>query len=145
MTLLEGVAFLNGAIAFGVRQEVKRHDLHANELAVLQLFAKRDEWNATQLLEHLDIDPSRMSRLVSKMVDSHLLRRRRARTDRRVVYLTLTDRGAQLAGEISEQMEAYEAMLLKGVGSRELAGFNSTTDKIKKNFIKFNESAESAT
>ena len=47
-----------------------------------------------------------------------------------------------MAEEISEQMEAYEAMLLKGVGSRELAGFNSTTDKIKKNFIEFDKSAE---
>ena len=142
MALQESVECLNGAIALGLRQEVKRHNLHANELAVLQLFAKRDEWSATQLLDHLDIDPSRMSRLVAQMVDNRLLRRRRARTDRRVVHLTLTDRGAQLAEAISEQMEAYEAMLLKGVGSRELAGFHSTTDKIKKNFEEFDESSD---
>ena len=142
MTLKESVACLNGAIALGVRREVKRHNLHANEFAVLQLFAKRDEWSATQLLDHLDIDPSRMSRLVAKMVDNRLLRRRRGRTDRRVVYLTLTDRGAQLAQEIAEQMETHEAMLLRGVGSRELAGFQSTTDKIMKNFQKLDESAD---
>lgn len=141
MTLQESVACLGGAIELGVKREVKRHSLHPNELAVLQLFAKRDEWSATQLLDHLDIDPSRMSRLVAKMVDNRLLRRRRGRTDRRVVYLTLTDRGAQLAEEISEQMEAHEAMLLRGVDSRELAGFQSTTKKISKNLQRLEESS----
>ena len=142
MTLQESVTCLDGAIALGVRREVKRHNLHANEFAVLQLFAKRDEWSATQLLDHLDIDPSRMSRLVAKMVDNRLLRRRRGRTDRRVVYLTLTDRGSQLAEEISKQMNAHEAMLLRGVGARELAAFHSTTDKIKKNYQMLDESAD---
>ena len=142
MTLQESVASLNGAIALCVKREVKRHNLHANEFAVLQLFAKREEWSATQLLDHLDIDPSRMSRLVANMVDSRLLRRRRARSDRRVVYLTLTDRGAELAEEIAEQMEAHEVALLRGVGSRELAGFRSTTEKVKKNVQRLVESAD---
>ncbi|WP_419928171.1 MarR family winged helix-turn-helix transcriptional regulator [Candidatus Poriferisocius sp.] len=141
MTLQESVACLDSAIESGVIREVKRHGLHVNEFAVLQLFAKQDEWSATQLLDHLDIDPSRMSRLVAKMVDSRLLRRRRGRTDRRVVYLTLTDRGAELAEEISQQMEAHESTLLRGVGSRELAGFRSTTEKIKKNLQKLEESS----
>ncbi len=141
MTLQESVACLDSAIALGVRSEVKRHGLHVNEFAVLQLFAKRDEWSATQLLDHLDIDPSRMSRLVAKMVDNRILRRRRGRTDRRVVYLTLTDRGAQLSEEIAEQMKAHEAMLLRGVGARELAGFHTTTDKINKNLQKLEESS----
>ncbi len=142
MTLQESAASLNGAIALCIRREVKRHNLHANEFAVLQLFAKQEEWSATQLLDHLDVDPSRMSRLVAKMVDNRLLRRRRARSDRRVVHLTLTDLGAQLAEEISEQMEAHEAALLRGVGSRELAGFRSTTDKIEKNIKSLVESAD---
>ncbi len=142
MTLQESAASLSGAIALCIRREVKRHNLHANEFAVLQLFAKQEEWSATQLLDHLDVDPSRMSRLVAKMVDNRLLRRRRARSDRRVVHLTLTDLGAQLAEEISEQMEAHEAALLRGVGSRELAGFRSTTDKIEKNIKSLVESAD---
>lgn len=141
-TLQEMVACLNGAIAVGVRREQRRHKLNANELAVLQLFAKQDEWSATQLLDHLDVDPSRMSRLVARMVDNRLLRRRRGRTDRRVVNLTLTDRGAELAKEISEQMSAHEAALLRGVGSRELAGLRSTTEKINKNFQKLDDSAD---
>ncbi len=76
------------------------------------------------------------------MVDNRLLRRRRGRTDRRVVNLTLTDRGAELAQEISEQMSAHEAALLRGVGSRELAGLRSTTEKINKNFQKLDDSAD---
>lgn len=142
MTLQEDVAGLVAAVGSGVLQEARRYSLHENELAVLQLFANQDEWSATQLLDHVDVDPSRMSRLVAKMVDNRLLRRRRSRTDRRVVFLTLSDRGTKLAEEISGRMEAHEAALLKGVGSRELARFRSTTEKIKKNFQKLQQSVD---
>ncbi|MCY4135709.1 MAG: MarR family winged helix-turn-helix transcriptional regulator [bacterium] len=142
MTLQENVACLDAAVESGVLREARRHSLHENELAVLQLFAKQDEWSATQLLNHVDVDPSRMSRLVAKMVDNRLLRRRRSRSDRRVVFLTLSYRGSKLAEEISNQMEAHEAALLKGVDSRELASFRSTTEKIRNNFQKLQQSSD---
>ena len=129
----ECVARLTDAISEGVDLEITRHKLLPNEFAVLQLFWERDEWTATQLVELLPFDPSRMSRLVAKLVDRRLMRRRRVRTDRRVVLLALTEKGTKLMAEIRESMQAYEATLLDGVSSQEMDGFISTTHQIIRN------------
>ena len=119
----------------GVWSEIERRGLEPEEFAVLQFFWEHDEWNATQLMQQLLLDPSRMSRLVAILVDRRLLRRRRARDDRRVVHLTLTGRGQELMDDLRQRFQAYEATLLQGVSDRQLDGFQSTTDKIMCNYM----------
>lgn len=127
----------------GVDIEIERHELEPNEFAVLQLFSDRDEWSATQLMEHLSVDPSRMSRLVANLVDRRLLRRRRARTDRRIVLLTLTAQGVKLVEDLRNRVLSYETMLLEGVSSEEMAGFIAATQKIMSNRVQFEQSDSS--
>lgn len=134
------VTSLTDAISLGVKLEIARSKLEPNEFAVLQLFWKRDEWTATQIVEHLQFDPSRISRLVAKLVDRRLLRRRRERADRRVVMLTLTDKGKQLMIVLHENIETYESMLLEEVSNREMDGFLTTTHKIIGNRTQFEQS-----
>ncbi len=71
-----------------------------------------------------------MSRLVAKLVDDRLLRRRRLRNDRRVVVLSLTNQGRDLTNEVDKRMRAFEEDLTEGVTDDELAAFFRVTQRI---------------
>ena len=127
------VSELANVISALVRTEIDRCGLNSEEFAVLELFWEQSEWNATQLASRMQVDASRMSRLVTKMVDRRLLRRRRAKTDRRVVHLTLGQEGSRLIDELTERFETIDAELLKGVSSQELTSFLATVHTVVNN------------
>ena len=132
----DSVALLMEATSFAATLEMERSDLDPNEFAALELFRQKSEWTATQLVEELSLDPSHISRLVAHLVDRRLLRRRRSRTDRRVVHLALTEHGSKTIGEARERILAYQRILLKDVDDKELDGFFSTAHKV---FLKYTE------
>lgn len=130
------VSLLTEAVSFAATLEMERNNLDSNEYAVMELFSQQSEWTATQLVEELSLDPSHISRLVAHLVDRRLLRRRRSRTDRRVVHLALTDSGSDMIGEARDKVRAYRHRLLEGVGREEFDGFFTTAHKV---FQKYTE------
>ena len=78
----------------------------------------------------LPVDGSRVSRLVTGLVDKGLVRRRRLRSDRRVVMLRLSDEGRELTLRIMERMQGYDAMLTEGIGEEEMRVFISVSARI---------------
>ena len=81
----------------------------------------------------LSVKASTISRVVSKLVDRGVLRRRRPREDRRVVLLKLTEDGVALALEIHERAHAYEERLMQGIDAGELEICLATIRKIVAN------------
>ena len=91
------------------------------------------ERTATDLAQILPIDGSRVSRLVTVLVDRGLLRRRRLRSDRRIVMLRLTEEGRELTSSIFQDMRRYYAMLTEDVGEEELRLFESIASRMVAN------------
>ena len=130
----ECVAGLVNAVATGIADLVAPHDLIPMEFALLRLFLRREEWTTTQLAQALPVKLSRISRIVTKLVDRGLIRRRRLRSDRRVVLLTLTEAGEALTRELNERVQAHDARLSEGVTEQELAALAAATSKIMTNY-----------
>ena len=84
---------------------------------------------------------SRISAVVTKMVDRGLMRRRRLRDDRRVVMLSLTEEGKALTLELHQRVQAYDARLCEGVSEAEMAAFVSVTSKVMANHAAVEQSA----
>jgi len=93
-----------------------------------------EETTVTQLASRLPVDASRVSRVVTALVDKGLLRRRRLRSDRRVVMLRPSDQGKELAQQIHESVNLFVARLTEGVRERELQGFVSVASAIIANY-----------
>ena len=128
------VTRLVNVLAKGTEELVEPHGLTPMDYALLRLFLRREQWTATYMAELLPVKPSRISRLVAKLVDMGLIRRRRHRSDRRVVLLTLTDYGRALTQELYRTIEAYEAALQQGVSDGEKSALVSSTSKIMANY-----------
>ena len=125
LDLGECVTGLANAVARGMEEQVAPYNLIPLEFAILRAFLDREEWTTTQLAKALPVTLSCISRIVTKLVDRDLLRRRRLRSDRRVVALTL---------ELHRRVQAYDARLSVGVHEEELAVFASVLSKVMANY-----------
>ena len=84
------------------------------DFALLRLFVGRERWTTKELAEVLLVKTSRVSRVVTKLVDMGLMRRRRPRNDRRVVFLTLTEDGKALTLDLYQACAGLRSQALRG-------------------------------
>ena len=131
--LSDGVAQLINAVVKGVERQIEPAGLISMEFSILKSFSEKSEWTVTQLSDILPADAPRISRLVSKLVDRGLLRRRRRTDDRRVVLLRLTQQGKDLSDELRQRVSEHETRLLEGVSPEELETLRAVTSKILAN------------
>ena len=121
---------LVNTVAKGMEAEVAPHGLTSLQFALLRVFLQEEEWTATQLAQVLPVHVSRISRVVTKLVDMGLMRRRRPRNDRRVVILTLTEEGKALTSELDQRVRAFDARLAEDISEEEMATFASVTSTV---------------
>ena len=134
------VAGLVNTLAKGAADLVAPHGLLPIDYALLRLFLEKEQWTVTQLAEALPVKAPHISRVVTSLVNKGLIRRRRRRSDRRVVFLTLTPEGRDLASELLRRVQSYEAMLSMGVCEEEMAAFVSVTSKVMANYASLEKS-----
>ncbi len=131
--LAEGVVSLVNAFVKGVERQISPLGLTNMEFALLKTFLEKNEWTVTGLAEVLPADAPRISRVVTRMVERGLLRRRRRTDDRRVVELRLTRDGQELIADLHERVTAHEARLLEGVSAEEKETLQTVTAKVLAN------------
>ena len=118
----------------GIAEHLASHGLNPLEFALLRTFLSKEKWTTTQLAHALPAKAPRISRMVTKMADLGLMRRRRLRDDRRVVMLTLTTEGRELTLDLCRRLQCYKATLSRGVSEDEMAVFANVTSKVIANY-----------
>ena len=127
------MAGLVNAVARGMAQIVAPHGLTHIDFALLRLFLGAEEWTTSHLAQTLPIALSGISRSVTKLVDMGLIQRRRLRSDRRIVILTLTEEGLKLTQELHRRVQEFDSRLCEGVGEDDMAGFASVCETVMAN------------
>ena len=140
-TIGESVTALMTAVYRGIAEQVNPHNLNPLDFAVLRSFLRQEEWTTTALANILPVTASRISRVVTKLVDMGLVSRRRLRDDRRVVMLRLTDEGSALTLKLHQRVLEYDARLVEGVSEEQLAEFAAVTAKIVENYAAMERAA----
>ena len=131
---------LSTAVIKALANEAAPHDIQPVEFNLLQYCSETGECTATQLARVLPVDASRISRIVTRLVDKGFLLRRRLPHDRRTVMLSLTDEGTRLVAELGDRVEAYLLTLLEGYDEEELRMVESVTVRMRANFMAMIES-----
>lgn len=117
------------------RSDMGRPDkLTPMDIAVLDGLLADEERTVSDIAQTFPVSPSRISRVVAKLVGMGLMRRRRLRNDRRVVRLTLTSEGQALARDLQDRAKAYDDQLFEGISEADRVCFVSTSSKILANF-----------
>ena len=133
------VSRLENAVYKGIAEEVSPYKLSPLDVYLLMTCMERGECMATQLARLLPVDASRISRLVTGLVDRGYLIRRRLREDRRIVMLRLSDDGQELASQVNRNMQAYYAKLTEGLSEEEIDAFAVAALKIVSNYEAMND------
>ena len=135
------VSGLVNVVARGMARIVEPHGLSHIDFALLRLFLGAEEWTVTLLAQALPLAPPVISRSVAKLAGKGLLRRRRLRSDRRVVILTLTEEGETLAQRLHRRVQVYDSTLREGVSEEEMAVFASISSRVMANYAATEQSA----
>ena len=125
------VAGLANSVELGLVKAVAPYGLTPIEFNLLRFCLDAEgETTATRLARLLPIDPSRISRVVTGLVDRGLLRRRRLRDDRRVVMLRLSAEGRDLIVRACGSMDIFVTRLMEGISQRDVRVFRSVVFRI---------------
>ncbi len=128
------VADLTNAFYKTTSEEAARYDLTVTEFNLLRACMESgEECTATELARILPIDASRISRIVTNLVDKGLLRRQRRTDDRRIVMLRLSEEGRNLTSQVLQDLNLHDDMLTEGIDEDEIRVFVSVASRIVAN------------
>ncbi|MXZ62944.1 MAG: winged helix-turn-helix transcriptional regulator [Chloroflexi bacterium] len=128
------VSDLANALQKGAEQAAEPHGLIPAEIMLLAACGRLEECTASQLAPLLPVDASRVSRLVNGLVERGLLRRRRIRSDRRLVMLRLSPEGHEVTTAVAAHLDAYYARLIAGLSEDQMRAFAETAQAIAANY-----------
>lgn len=130
----EAVIALVNAVTKGIEEELEPHNLGAVEFSLLSFCYENEECTATELAGALPVDAPGVSRMVTKLAERGLLRRRRLRSDRRVVMLRLSDDGMELTSLLRQNIRDFYARISRDISSQDMRMFASIVDRIAGNY-----------
>jgi DNA-binding MarR family transcriptional regulator len=107
-------------------------DLSETQLAALATLERHGAMTPGELAEHEKVQPPSMTRVISALVDSQLVRREPHPSDRRQVVLTATDVGRDLVSRARRRREAWLAQRLKELSPPERAALRAAAPVLEK-------------
>ncbi|WP_353419455.1 MarR family transcriptional regulator [Staphylococcus delphini] len=97
---LIGIKRTNNMIDHIIRSDVKSYGLSVTAFAVLELLYNKGEHTIQRIQERILIASSSTTYVINSLENKGYLQRRQCTKDRRVSYISLTDKGQQLMDNI---------------------------------------------
>ena len=107
-------------------------DLSETQLAALAALERHGAMTPGELAEHEKVQPPSMTRVISVLVDLHLVRRVPHPSDRRQVVLSATDAGRGLVIAARRRREAWLAQRLRELSPPERAALRAAAPILEK-------------
>lgn len=105
------------------------------QLTVIKLLEELGDLSLSSLSERIRAQNSTVTGIIDRMEREGLVKRERSTTDRRVVYIRLSEKGAKLAKEIQvEPLEIFRSALT-GLPQEDLGSLLRILTKLQKNVL----------
>ena len=108
----------------------KRFGLTIPEWRVIAILGRFPGLSAVEVAERTMLDKVAVSRAVTKLIKNGRLDREFADADRRRSILNLTEEGRRVHDEIAPLALAFEAELLEGIETDNLAAFDQVMERL---------------
>lgn len=107
-----------------------------SEIFTMLFLDKRKELTMTELVEYINSPMSTATGIADRLVRSGCIKRERSETDRRVVILTLTEKGSKLVEGLKDMIQGYISMAVEGLTEEEMQFMTNIIFKILNNLRK---------
>ena len=118
-----------------VIEQVSGGKLTFEQLKVLQLVAKADRHNVSDVSAFMQVSNAAASKMVDKLVRKKFLRRGEGAADRRHTHLFLTNAGARLLTVYEARRLEATVKLLESMPLREIRNLSGTLDKLSARIV----------
>lgn len=109
-------------------------DLTYDQHYTLRYIYKAGSCTSSELAEAFDVKKSAITAIITRMWEKGLILRTRDESDRRVVYLTLTDKGKEIFDESEKRIYKLVESLINNFEEEEINQFMDSYEKLK-NFM----------
>ncbi|MBT2659546.1 MarR family transcriptional regulator [Bacillus sp. ISL-45] len=124
------VSFSVNKIAEGLIKEEIGSDLTNDQHYTLRYIDKVGTCTSSELAEVFDVKKSAITAIITRLWEKGLIQRERDENDRRLVYLSLTDKGNELFRKTEERIQALVGSFIEKFDQDEIVQFLKTYDKL---------------
>lgn len=125
------------------REELAEIGLHPGQnMLLLELYAE-DGRRQGELADRLDVEPSAISKMVTRLESGGLVERRADEDDSRISRVYLTGEGRSLQGEIEDVHRRMASRMLEGFSTEEKALFRRMLVDVRDNLSESDHPASS--
>lgn len=110
-------------------------DLTSDQHYTLRYMYKVGTCTSSELAEVFDVKKSAITAIISRMWEKGLIKRTRDENDRRVVYLSLTDKGNDFFEKAEQRIHTVVESLINQFDSNEIEQFIETYEKLNQVLI----------
>lgn len=96
----------------------------------LRYIHKAGTCTSTELSEVFDVKKSAITAIINRLTEKELIKRTRDEKDRRVIYLTLSDKGKDLFEKTEEKIHKLVESIITSFDEREIVSFIETYEKL---------------
>lgn len=99
------------------RDQIKVHGFTSSQCYSLIEILKSGSLTMNELSDKMNLDTSTMTRVIDKLVRDELIKRYRDEADRRMVLVTLTDKGIEAATKLNSSVNEYYKKIISSIPS----------------------------
>ena len=112
------------------KQVINEIDISPSEYKVLSILALNGELTQTTLSEVCYMDKPATSRIIRKMNSASLINKKKKAGNKKVVYISLTEKGKLLANEIKKKNSTFKENKFKALNDTDKQTLLNLIDKI---------------
>lgn len=101
-----------------------------NEFLVLRILNRNQKEMVSRVANELNVSNSHITAVAEKLIKKELVTRSRSTSDRRVVYLEITDKGKELVAEMDKQNKLYLKERFSSLSEEEMIIMISISQKL---------------
>lgn len=114
-------------------------DLTHDQHYILRYINRVGSCTSTALAEEFEVKKSAITAIITRLWEKGLIQRTRDENDRRVVYLTLTDKGKEFFNKTEEKIHNLVEQFITHFDESEIKQFIETYEKLNKVLIEIKE------
>ncbi len=97
------------------RDQIKVHGFTSSQCYSLIEIQKSSSLTMNELSDRMNLDSSTMTRVIDKLVRDELIKRERDEADRRIVLVSLTDKGKEAASSLNSSVNEYYKKIISSI------------------------------
>jgi len=115
-----------------VSDYLKPYDLSIQQLNILRILKGAGDWVSMNDVKQLMIDKTpNTTRLVDKLLNKELVKRERCEEDRRLVFVSISEKGLELVNTIGDMEDAKHTKLFDNITEEEAKLCTDVIDKFR--------------